>query len=124
MSAKILVVDDEQDILRIVSFILGNWGFKVLKASNGQEGLDVLADHKPDLILLDASMPVMNGYEMLEQVKKKPKLKDIPIIMLTSHSDPKNINTVVSYGVYDHITKPFELFELREKIDAVLDHRK
>lgn len=124
MSAKILVIDDEQDTLRIVSLILGNWGFEVLKASNGQEGLDILADHKPDLILLDASMPVMNGYEMLEHVKKKPKLNDIPIIMLTSYSDTKNINTAVSYGVHDYITKPFEPFELRERIDAVLNHTK
>ena len=109
---------------RILSFILLNWGFEVLKASNGQEALDVLANHKPNLILLDASMPVMNGYEMLEQVKKKPKLKDIPIIMLTSHSDTKNLNTAVSHGVHDHIAKPFEPFELREKIDAALNHPK
>lgn len=124
MPDKILVVDDEQDILRIVSFSLSKWGYEVLTACNGQQGLDVMTAQKPDLVLLDAGMPVMSGYDMLEQVKQMPELKDIPIIMLTAHSDVHNINTAVSYGVRDYITKPFEPMELREKIHTALSHTK
>ena len=120
MSEKILVIDDEPDILRIVSFLLKNWGFEVLTANNGQEGLNVLENQKPDLILLDASMPKMNGLQMLEMIQDEPEIRDIPVIMLTAHSDQNNIDIAASYGIQDYITKPFEPFELRERIDSVL----
>jgi len=117
---KILVVDDEKDILRIVSFSLQKWGYEAITATNGQEGLDKIANEKPNLILLDASMPVMSGFEMLTQIRNNPDWKDIPVIMLTAHSDPKSIGTAAGYSVLDYITKPFDPMELKEKIDKAL----
>lgn len=120
MSERILVVDDEQYILRIFSFLLGKWGFEVITAQNGQEGLNILKNDKPDLILLDMSMPVMDGFQMLEQLRKDPQLKDIPVIMLTANSDTKNIKEASTYGIEDYLTKPFEPEDLRQRIDSIL----
>ena len=120
MSEKILVVDDEQDIRKIVSFLLKNWGYEVLTANNGLEGLELLEKEIPDLILLDVSMPKMTGFQMLEQIRANPRLKDLPVIMLTAHSDTNSIDVSASYGILDYITKPFEPYELRERIDAII----
>lgn len=124
MSDKVLVVDDEKDILRIVSYSLQKWGYEVITATNGQEGLNKMAAEKPDLILLDASMPIMGGFEMLEQIRTNHDWKNIPVIMLTAHSDPKNIGAAAGYNVMDYITKPFDPMELREKINKALTHSK
>ena len=120
MSEKILVVDDEPDIRRIVSFLLKNWGFEVMTAENGIEGLNIIENEKPDLVLLDVSMPKMNGFQTLEQIRNKPEFKNLPIIMLTANSDTDIIDTAVSYGIHDYITKPFEPYELQERIDTVM----
>ena len=122
MPDKILVVDDEKDILRIVSYSLGKWGYEAITANNGQEGLNKMEAEKPDLVLLDASMPVMGGLEMLAQMRDNPEWRDIPVIMLTAHSDSKTINGASVFGVMDYITKPFDPMELREKIDKALTH--
>jgi len=122
MPAKILVVDDEKDILRIVSYSLQKWGYEAITANNGQDGLNKMAAEKPDIVLLDASMPVMSGLEMLEQIRTNPDWRDIPVIMLTAHSDPKTINCAAAFGIVEYITKPFDPMELREKIDKALTH--
>ncbi|MFZ0034796.1 MAG: response regulator [Sedimentisphaerales bacterium] len=124
MSDRILVIDDEKDILRIVAFTLQNWGYEVITANNGQEGLNKISAEKPDLILLDAGMPVMNGFQMLEQVRNNPDWQDIPVIMLTAHSDPKTIENALAYGIVDYITKPFDPMELRERIEKALSPSK
>jgi CheY-like chemotaxis protein len=98
MPDKILIVDDEQDILRIVAYSLKKWGYDVITATNGQEGLDKIASENPDLILLDAGMPVMNGFQMLEQLRQTPDFRNIPVIMLTAHSDPKDIDKARPYS--------------------------
>ena len=124
MSDKILVVDDEQDILRIVSFSLRKWGYEVITATNGREGLDKIAIEKPDLILLDTGMPVMNGFQMLEELRRNLDWKNIPVIMLTAHSDPRDIDRAREYGIFEYITKLFDPIELREKIGNVLSPSK
>jgi len=122
MKKNILVVDDEKDILRIVAYSLQKWGYEVITATNGQDGLDKIAAEKPDLILLDASMPVMSGLEMLTQMRDNPDWRDIPVIMLTAHSDPKTITSAAAFGIVEYVTKPFDPMELREKIDKALTH--
>ena len=122
MPDKILVVDDEKDILRIVSYSLQKWGYEAITAHNGQDGLNKIAAEKPDLILLDASMPVMNGFEMLEQIRNNPDWRHIPVIMLTAHSESKDIDKAAGYSIIEYVTKPFDPMELREKIDKALTH--
>jgi len=118
---KILFVDDEADLVSTVECRLKWSDFDVVTASNGKEGLDKAASEKPNLILLDTAMPVMNGYEMLEHLRKNPQLKDIPVIMLTAMCEAQDIAKASSYGIADYVTKPFDFTELMEKITNVLE---
>ena len=117
---KILFVDDEADLVSTVECRLQWSNFDVVTAINGKEGLDKAASENPNLILLDTNMPVMNGYEMLERLRKNPQLKDIPVIMLTAMCEAQDIAKASSYGIADYITKPFDFTELMEKISNAL----
>jgi DNA-binding response OmpR family regulator len=117
---KILFVDDEPDVVSTVECRLKWADFDVVTALNGKEGLDKAETEKPSLILLDTNMPIMNGYEMLEQLRKNPQLKNIPVIMLTAMCEAQDIAKASSYGIADYVTKPFDFTELVEKITNVL----
>lgn len=119
--AKILLVDDEPDIVDTIQCRLEANNFDVVTASNGQEGLDKAAEEKPDLILLDTNMPVMNGHEMLEHIKKRPDLKEIPIIMCTALCEANDIAAASAYGIADYVTKPFDYTDLIEKITGAIE---
>ncbi len=121
--ARILVVDDEADIVSTIQYRLKFCDFEVITAGNGKEGLEKAADEKPDLILLDINMPIMDGHEMLERLKSRPELKDIPVIMLTAYSDKKDIAKAADIGVADYVTKPFDFTELMEKISNTLENK-
>ena len=119
--ARILVVDDEADLVSTIQCRLKWCRCEVITAANGKEGLEKAISEKPDLILLDISMPVMNGSEMLERLGNHPDLKDTPVIMLTALCEAQDIAAVSSYGISDYITKPFDFTELMEKIANVLE---
>src|SRR4030042_2614784 len=117
---KVLIVDDEADLVSTVQYRLKFADCAVVTASNGQEGLERAAAEKPDIILLDTNMPVMNGHEMLERLRADPALKDIPVIMLTARCEAQDIATASTLGVSDYITKPFDFTQLMETIRTVL----
>jgi CheY-like chemotaxis protein len=117
---KILVVDDEADLVSTVQRYLEWRHCKVVTASDGKEGLEKALSEKPDLILLDTNMPVMNGHQMLDCLRKNPDLKDIPVIMVTALCDSGDIATASSYNIADYITKPFDFTDLMEKIANAL----
>ncbi len=117
---KILSVDDSQTVRLLVTRALAPFNCTVLQASNGAEGLAVAAREHPDLILLDVSMPVMNGVEMLAKLKDDPTLRDTPVIMLTAESSPNNVVAIVEMGVNDYIVKPFKDEALVAKVKKVL----
>jgi DNA-binding response OmpR family regulator len=121
--AKVLVVDDEPDIVSTVKYRLEFCEFEVITATNGKEGLEKAATEKPDIILLDISMPVMNGHETLERLKNNPELKDIPVIMFTAFSDAKDVTKAVELGVTDYVTKPFDYADLMAKITNILGNK-
>jgi DNA-binding response OmpR family regulator len=121
---KILIVDDEPDLLSTVEYRLKFADCGVVTASNGQEGLEKAVSEKPDLILLDTNMPVMNGRQMLEHLRANPELKGIPVIMLTALCEPQDIAAASALGVSDYITKPFDFTELMEKMKAAVSHAK
>ncbi|MHC4617326.1 MAG: response regulator [Planctomycetota bacterium] len=118
--AKILVVDDELDFVSTIESRLRLCKYDVVTAANGREGLEKACSERPDLLLLDTRMPVMNGHEMLERMRKDSTLKDVPVIMLTALCEPEDIATASSYGIADYIAKPFDFADLLEKISAVL----
>jgi len=116
MSKKILIVDDEPDILRTVSFRLEKMGYDILTATNGKEGLEIAHKKKPDLIFLDINMPVMDGYEVCRIIKTDTELKKIPVIFLTVSLPKSIIEKADGFNADDCVTKPFEPEVLLNKI--------
>jgi len=119
---RILLVDDEPDLVDTIQCRLQANSFDVITASNGKEGLEKAAKEKPDIILLDKNMPIMNGHEMLEQIRKRPETKDIPVIMCTALCEAQDIAAASVYGIADYVTKPFDCTELVEKITNALEN--
>lgn len=120
MSAKILSIDDSKAVRMIVQRAFRSYDCTICEASNGEEGLAVAANEKPDLILLDITMPVMDGVAMLAALRKNPELKDIPVIMLTAEHGRENVAHIVSLGVRDYLVKPFKDEQIVEKAQGVL----
>jgi CheY-like chemotaxis protein len=120
MTVKILTVDDSKTIRMIVKKAFKPFDCKLFEAENGVEGLAAAAKEKPDLIILDITMPVMNGIEMLEKLKGESDLKDIPVIMLTAESGKDNVMQIVKMGVKDYMVKPFKGEQLIERAEKVV----
>jgi len=118
--AKILFVDDEVDLVRAVQWMLKSYDYDIVSAPNGIEGLRIAAIEKPDLIVLDIIMPLMNGHEMLKHLRKDPALKNIPVIICTVSNEIQDIATASSYNICDYITKPFECAQLIDRISNAL----
>ncbi|OHB59969.1 MAG: hypothetical protein A2167_06625 [Planctomycetes bacterium RBG_13_46_10] len=121
---KILIVDDEPDYITAIQCRLEWSHYDVITATNGQEGLEKVASEKPDLVLLDTNMPIMNGHDVLERLKQNPELKNIPVIMVTALCEAQDIAKASSYGVVDYVAKPFDFAELVEKIANALSNKK
>ncbi|MHB8174806.1 MAG: response regulator [Nitrospirota bacterium] len=120
MSKKILVVDDEMHILRIVKYKLESAGYEVLTALNGIDALKIVREEKPVLIFLDIMMPGMNGYEVCSQLKNDPDTKDIIIVMLTAKGQESDKIKGLEVGVDEYITKPFSPQDLLDRTKDLL----
>jgi len=107
MAYKILVVDDEPTIVRLMEFILARQGHEMLVAVNGEEALEKIRAHAPDLVLLDIMMPRIDGYEVARTVRADPATAALPIIMLSAKAQEEDIRKGVEIGVDEYITKPF-----------------
>lgn len=117
----ILLVDDDVQIQEIFSTRLKNAGFQVLQARNGEEGLTFAKQAKPDLILLDVMMPIMDGAKMLVEMKNIPEIKDIHVIFLTALEDkPESIKFAKESGAVDFLNKDVDFPVLLEKIKSIL----
>ncbi|MEX0608716.1 MAG: response regulator transcription factor [Balneolaceae bacterium] len=116
----ILVVDDEKDLLDLIEYNLKKEGFAVLKAENGEEGIKIAKEHKPDLVLLDIMMPKMDGLEAVEIMRQDDDLRSIPIIFLTARGDEKTEVEGLNKGGDDYITKPISTTKLISRIKAVM----
>ncbi|MEX0844843.1 MAG: response regulator transcription factor [Balneolaceae bacterium] len=116
----ILVVDDEKDLLDLIEYNLKKEGFEVLKAENGEEGINIAKEHKPDLILLDIMMPKMDGMQTVEIIRSEEDLKTIPVIFLTARSDEKTEVEGLNKGGDDYIAKPISTTKLISRIKAVM----
>lgn len=123
MAGRILIVEDDSNIEQLISFKLKNSGYTVFTARDGMKALEFLKNNSVDLIVTDMMMPVMDGRELVLQLKKDPKTKSIPTIMLTSRSLEKEIVEAFSLGVDDYVKKPFSPQELVARIKTVLARR-
>jgi CheY-like chemotaxis protein len=121
MSQKILVVDDEQDLRDALSEALIDAGYEVVKATNGQECVELALVHKPDLILLDIMMPHMDGHQALKEIRKDPWGKNVKVLMLTVSGDPTHISNAVAFGSDDYLIKSnTSLSDILKKVKQAL----
>ena len=118
---KILLAEDEPHIARLVIFKLEREGYKVIWAKDGGEALESIKKSKPDLVLLDVMMPVMDGFEVLKKVKEDERLWKIPVIMLTAKGQIKDVEKGFDLGSDDYIIKPFRPAELVARIRRKLE---
>ena len=121
MRYKVLTVDDSKTVRIIVKKAFRPYDVEILEAANGVEGLALAAKENPDLILLDVTMPVMDGVEMLTKLKSDAALKSIPVIMLTAEGGRDNVLKIAKIGVRDYLVKPFKEEVLVEKSSRVID---
>jgi len=120
MSKKIVVVDDEVEIVQLLKFKLEKEGYDVSMAHDGDEGLKLIIDVLPHLVLLDVVMPVKDGYEVLREMKADSRTKDIPVIMLTGKVYSGDIEKGLDLKADDYITKPFHSELILKRIKNVL----
>jgi two-component system, OmpR family, alkaline phosphatase synthesis response regulator PhoP len=117
---KILVVDDEEDILELVRYNLAREGYNVLCASSGEDGLKAAKSEKPDLIVLDLMLPGIDGLDVTRRLKGDPVTRKIPIVMLTAKGEESDIVAGLELGAEDYITKPFSPRVLVARVKAAL----
>jgi two-component system response regulator VicR len=124
MPNKIMVVDDEPDVVDLVRLVLESDGFSVVTAYSGKECLEKVGKEMPDLVLLDIMMPQMDGWEVYSRIKANPGTTDIPVAMLTAKS--QSIDKMIGLHVVkvdDYITKPFGRSELLERVKKILKEK-
>jgi DNA-binding response OmpR family regulator len=118
--AKILIAEDERDIRDLIEFTLKYAGHEVVKASNGAEAVEMAAQVKPDLILMDVRMPRMTGYEACRALKAIDEVKNVPVVFLSAKGQQTEMETGIDAGAYDYILKPFAPDQLTRRIAEIL----
>jgi len=107
MPKKVLIADDEQNIVISLQFLMRREGFEVFVASDGESALQIMAEHRPDLVLLDVMMPKRNGYEVCQQIRANPAWQGTKVIMLTAKGREIEITKGMALGADAYVTKPF-----------------
>ena len=120
MPKKILIVDDEPSIIVPVQFLMEQNGYDVMVAFSGEEAMEIIADAKVDLILLDIMLPVIDGFEVCQRVRENPQWNKIRIILLTALGSDANVEKGLALGADAYITKPFSNVEIVEKVKELL----
>lgn len=118
-SITVMVIDDESHMRRLIGRMLEGGGFNVIEAGGGREALALLADpaQKPDIITCDISMPEMDGFETLQQIKDSPALSGIPVVMLTAMGQLSDASRAKEMGAANYITKPFSALSLIDTLN-------
>jgi len=120
MAERILAVDDEPHILRLIQINLERAGYTVELAKDGREALQKIADAPPDLVVLDVMMPYLDGFEVLRTLKRDPATRDLPVIMLTAKASDADVMAGWMDGVHCYLTKPFNPPELLNFVRRIL----
>jgi CheY-like chemotaxis protein len=116
-----MVVDDEPDIRRLVSFSLSRHGYETVEACDGLSAVSMAVTEQPDIILMDVMMPVLNGFEAVRRLKEDPATADIPVVMLSAKSQQYEQEAGLESGAARYICKPFTPMELVEQVDSFIE---
>lgn len=117
---KILVVDDEQGVLDLLIDNLTDDGFDVISATNGASALVLIYRERPDVVLLDLMIPVVNGYEVLRELRRNPTTKKLPVILLTAVSPAEGEQAAIQLGANHYMTKPWKVGSIQQVIRDAL----
>jgi two-component system cell cycle response regulator DivK len=120
MSKRVLAVEDQEDNMQILRDAIVNAGYEIIEAENGEQALALAAKHRPDLILMDIQIPIIDGYEATRRIKADPALRSIPIIAVTSHALDDGERKARAAGCDDFVAKPYSPRQLLAKIRQVL----
>ena len=120
MSTKIITADDSKMVRTVIKNALKPLECEVLDAENGVEACDLVAKHKPSLLLLDVTMPDMNGFEVLERLRSDSEFKNLPVLMLTAESGDTSVERAHKLGVNGFVAKPFKPDQLLDKVKSLL----
>ena len=119
---KVLVIDDEPVVRQVVNRLLTGEGYQVIEAPYGQAGYQLAISEKPNIILLDLMMPVMDGFQVLSKLKSNPETRPIPVIILTAKIDAESERRCMRSGAVDYIKKPWGPGELKDRIAMALGY--
>ncbi|MBT3012864.1 MAG: response regulator [Candidatus Thiodiazotropha sp. (ex Lucina aurantia)] len=123
MTKTILIVDDEPNIVLSVEYLMKREGYQVMTANDGQVAIEMIADTRPDLLILDVMMPRKNGFEVCREIRADPALSGLPILMLSAKGREAEIKKGISLGADAYITKPFSTHDLVDKVNQLLQSR-
>ncbi|RLD18899.1 MAG: response regulator [Caldiserica bacterium] len=121
---RVLVIDDDPQIMIFIKFILEKNNFEVFSADSGMKGLEILQNEDIDIVLLDVMMPGMDGYEVCRKIRENPKTKDKPVLMLTALGMGEDFEKALEVGANWYIVKPFKPQQLIERINMLLEEKK
>jgi len=117
---KILVVDDEPNIVRSLTFVLNKGGYDVFVAGDGVEAMSMIRDSKPNILILDVMMPNKSGYDVCNEIKADPELRDIHVVMLTAKGQVGDREAALSQGADEYMSKPFSPIEILARVKELL----
>ena len=120
MSKKILIAEDEPNIVAAIEFLLQQRGYEVHIARNGEEALAIVAASTPDLVLLDVMMPIRNGYEVCRRIRERSEWQHIKIVMLSAKGRDAEVTKGLAFGADLYVTKPFSTRDLMAKVTELL----
>ena len=120
LGQKILVVDNEPNIVQSLAFVFNREGFDAATAGDGVQAMSMIRDSKPNPLILDIMMPNKNGYEVCQEIKSDPELKDIQVLMLSSISNENSRRHAMSQGADDYINKPFSPMQVVTRVKELL----
>ena len=121
MTYKILIADDEPNIVTLLEFLMQQSGYDIRSASNGEDALRAVSEYHPHLVLLDVMMPLRNGYEVCQTMRESPEFDDVKIIMLTAKGREAEMAKGLASGADAYVTKPFATKELVETVKRLLE---
>ena len=115
----VLVVDDNADTRRVVRWGLERWGYQVLEASDGRQALEVAAEHRPDLVLMDLAMPVLDGFDAIRSIRAHPDLRELPVIAVTAFDRAVSRDQAQSAGCDYYLSKPIDFYRLEALVERI-----
>lgn len=122
--ARILVIDDDQQVLRLLEVNFEMEGYDVITATNGEDGLAKLKSGKPDAVVCDVMMPGMNGLDVVRTLREDPANADLPVIVVSAKAQRSDVETGLDAGADEYVTKPFDPQDLLDAVDRLLTARK